>query len=144
MPAKDIFHDTVKNALINDGWTIIDENYTLEYEGDKVYADLAAEKIFAVEKQEQKIIVEVKSFLGRSFISDLESAIGQYILYRDILCETGSPFQIYLAVSKGVYEGGFQKKLAQMLLKRNQVNLLVFDANTEVIEQWISQVTIAT
>ncbi|MBA4182514.1 MAG: fatty-acid synthase, partial [Acidobacteria bacterium] len=22
MPAKDIYHDTVKNALIKDGWTI--------------------------------------------------------------------------------------------------------------------------
>lgn len=138
MPAKDVFHDTVKNALIKDGWMIVDENYALEYEGDRVYADLAAEKILAIQKQERKIIVEVKSFLGRSFISDLEDAIGQYIVYRDIIHETASPHQLYLAVSKGVYQGGFQKKLAQMLIKRNQVNLLIFDANAEVVDQWIS------
>jgi hypothetical protein len=25
MPAKDIYHETVKNALIKDGWTITDD-----------------------------------------------------------------------------------------------------------------------
>lgn len=138
MPAKDVFHDTVKNALIKDGWTIIDENYTLQYGDDKLYADLAAEKILVVEKQSQKIIVEIKSFLGRSFINDLENAIGQYIVYRDILSETEPQSQLYLAISSGVYETNFQRRLSQMLIKRNQVKLMIFNANTEVIEQWIS------
>jgi hypothetical protein len=138
MPAKDVFHNAVKNALIKDGWKIIDENYTLQYGEDKLYADLAAEKILVIEKQSQKIIVEVKSFLGRSFINDLENAIGQYIVYRDILSETEPQFQLYLAISSGVYESNFQKKLPQMLIKRNQVKLLIFNANTEVIEQWIN------
>jgi hypothetical protein len=31
MPAKDVYHDSVKQALINDGWTILKENYELEY-----------------------------------------------------------------------------------------------------------------
>lgn len=29
MPAKDIYHDTVKRALIKDGWTITAENFQL-------------------------------------------------------------------------------------------------------------------
>jgi hypothetical protein len=44
MPAKDIYHDVVKNALIKDGWTILADSYTLEYEDDNLYADLLAEK----------------------------------------------------------------------------------------------------
>lgn len=138
MPARDVFHTTVKNALIKDGWTIIDEDYKLKYGEDNVYADLAAEKILVIEKRNQKIIVEIKSFLGRSFINDLENAIGQYIVYRDILSETEAQSQLYLAVSSGVYQSNFQRKLPQMLLKRNQVKLLIFDANTEVVEQWIN------
>ena len=89
MPAKDIYHDAVKQALVNDGWLILAEDYVLEYGGDKLYADIAAEKTLAAERQGQKIIVEVKSFLGRSFINDLEGAVGQYIIYRNIL-------QVYL------------------------------------------------
>ena len=33
MPAKDIYHDAVKQALIKDGWLILTENYVLEYQG---------------------------------------------------------------------------------------------------------------
>jgi len=46
----------------------------------------------AAEKQGQKILVEVKSFLGRSFIKDLEQAVGQDVVERDILLETKLDF----------------------------------------------------
>ncbi|MUG94507.1 hypothetical protein F7734_19850 [Scytonema sp. UIC 10036] len=35
----------------------------------------------SAEKQGRKILVEVKSFLGRSFVNDLEQAVGQYVIY---------------------------------------------------------------
>ncbi len=44
MPAKDIYHDAVKNALIKDGWLIIADPYIIKYEDAELYADLAAEK----------------------------------------------------------------------------------------------------
>ncbi len=138
MPAKDIYHNTVKQALIKDGWAILTENYVLEYGGDKLYPDIAAEKSIAAEQQGQKIIVEVKSFLGRSFINDLEGAVGQYIIYRNILQSQASEYELYLAIATRVYNGGFQKKLAQLIVERNRVNLLVFDPQVEVIERWIN------
>ena len=138
MPARDIYHNTVKVALIADGWTIIDEDYVLEYGGDRLYADLAAEKAIAAEKQKHKIVVEVKSFLGRSFINDLENAVGQYVIYRDILQETRSEYQtLYLAINQGVYKSNFQRKLAQLIVKRNQVCLLIFDIETQEVVKWI-------
>ncbi|BDA71271.1 hypothetical protein CAL7716_054370 [Calothrix sp. PCC 7716] len=70
MPAKDIYHEAVKQALTKDGWKILGEGYTLEYGGDNLYADIAAEKPIAAERENQRIIVEVKSFLGRSFMND--------------------------------------------------------------------------
>jgi XisH protein len=137
MPAKDIYHDAVRFALVKDGWKILAEDYSLEYGGDRVYVDLAAEKAIAAEKQGRKILVEVKSFIGRSFVNDLEQAVGQYVIYRDILVETELDFELYLAITAGVYKGSFQRKLAQMIVERNQVNLLVIDSENEVVEQWI-------
>lgn len=138
MPKRDTYHDVVKAALIKDGWRIISENYLLEYGGDRLYADIAAEQSIAAQKQGRRILVEVKSFLGRSFISDLEQAVGQYIVYRSVLVETELEFELYLAIAKGTYQSNFQRKLAQMIVDRNQVNLLIVDIEHEVIEQWIN------
>jgi len=113
MPAKDVYHNAVRFALVKDGWTILTEDYTLEYGGDRLYVDIAAEKSIAAEKQGQKILVEVKSFLGRSFIHDLEQAVGQYVVYRDILLETELDFELYLAITQGTYKSYFQRQLTQ-------------------------------
>jgi hypothetical protein len=137
MPAKDIYHNAVRFALVKDGWEILTEDYSLEYGGDRLYVDIAAEKSIAAEKQGQKILVEVKSFLGRSFIKDLEQAVGQYVVYRDILLETALDFELYLAITQGTYKSYFQRQLTQMIIKRNQVKLLIVDAESEVIVQWI-------
>ena len=65
MPAKDIYHETVKNALIKDGWTITHDPLVLRWGTTDVYVDLGAEQLLAAEKNEQKIAVEIKSFVAR-------------------------------------------------------------------------------
>jgi hypothetical protein len=35
MPAKDIYHDAVKNALVNEGWTISKDPLILEWGGER-------------------------------------------------------------------------------------------------------------
>ena len=90
MPAKDIYHDTVKNALIKDGWTITHDPLVLRWGTTDVFIDLGAEQLLAAERHGRKIAVEVKSFVGRSDVDDLEKALGQYILYHDILNATGA------------------------------------------------------
>jgi hypothetical protein len=137
MPAKDIYHKAVRFALVKDGWRILSEDYPLEYGGDRLYVDIEAERSLAAEKHGQKILVEVKSFLGRSFIKDLEQAVGQYVVYRDIVAETDLSFELYLAITNGIYQGSFQRQLAQMIVKRNQVKLLVIDSEIEEIIKWI-------
>ena len=44
MPAKDVYHDAVKNALIKDGWTITADPYKIKYKDAELFADLAVEK----------------------------------------------------------------------------------------------------
>lgn len=85
MPAKDTYHNNVRIALEKDGWTITNDPLTLEIGDRSLFVDLGAEKIFAAEKQGRKIAVEVKSFIAASPVHDLEEALGQYIVYEDIL-----------------------------------------------------------
>lgn len=57
MPAKDLYHDTVKNALIKDAWNITDDPYVLAIGKRDLFVDLGAEKLIYAEKGNQKIAV---------------------------------------------------------------------------------------
>lgn len=77
MPARDKYHDAVKNALIQEGWTITHDPYRLTIGRRRGYIDLGAEMPIAAEKEGRRIAVEVKSFLGASELDDLENVLGQ-------------------------------------------------------------------
>ncbi|MEG4915829.1 MULTISPECIES: element excision factor XisH family protein [unclassified Microcoleus] len=40
MPAKDTYHNAVKNALLKDGWIITADPYFIKYEDAELYADI--------------------------------------------------------------------------------------------------------
>ena len=103
MPAKDIYHNTVRTALEKDGWTITNDPLPLKIGKRTLNVDLGAEKLFAAEKQGRKIAVEVKSFVSASPVNDLEEAVGQYIIYEDILDRLEPERIIYLAIRAEVY-----------------------------------------
>jgi hypothetical protein len=135
--AKDLIHNAVNQALIHDGWIITHDPYLIRYAGEDLYADLAAERPFAAERPGEKIIVEVKSFLGYSVIQDFKEAIGQYQIYLDLLTETSPDYKLYLAVSDITYEYDFQREIVQFVLNKNRVPLLVVDVQTEEIVKWV-------
>ena len=137
MPAKDIYHDTVKRALQNDGWIITHDPFPLQIGRKRLSADLGAERLINAEKGTQKIVVEVKSFVGRSDVRDLEQALGQYILYRQVLNEMRIDRSLYLAISQPIFNSVFTIELGQVLLKNQIVKLIVFDEKSEAIVQWI-------
>jgi hypothetical protein len=143
MPAKDIIHDAVKNALIKDGWTITHDPYTIRYEEVTAYADLGAERILAAEKANQKIVVEIKSFLAPSPLSDLKNALGQYEIYKSFLEMTTPSRQLYVAISRKIYEGLFNQKAYQLIIQKYQIPLLVVNLETEEIVRWTKEPTIA-
>jgi len=67
MPARDVYHNAVKAALIADGWTITGEDYTIPVGLQRVYIDLQAEReLITAQQGNDKIAVEVKSFIGAS------------------------------------------------------------------------------
>ncbi|MEZ2225265.1 XisH family protein [Microcoleus sp.] len=137
MPAKDTYHNAVKNALIKDGWTITDDPYFIQYEDADLYADLAAEKPIAAERQGQKIVVEIKSFIGRSLMYDFHGALGQYIVYRNLIQLTAPEYTLYLAIDDIVYQDFFQRKSIQLITKENRLLLMTVEMKKEEIIQWI-------
>ena len=136
MPAKDLFHKPLKSSLTKDGWTITADPYSIKYEDAELYADLAAEKPIAAERQGQKIIVEIKSFVGRSLMYDFHNALGQYIVYRNLIQLTAPEYKLYLAIDDVVYKDFFQRKSIQMIVQENQLFLMVVEMEKEEILQW--------
>jgi hypothetical protein len=138
MPARDKYHDAVKNALIKDSWTITADPYIIRYEDAELYADLAAEKPIAAERQGQKIVVEIKSFVGKSLMYDFHNALGQYIVYRNLIQLTEPEYKLYLAIDDIVYEEFFQRKSVQAVIAQNSLLLMIVDTEKEEIQQWIN------
>ena len=137
MPAKDLYHDTVKNALIKDGWTITHDPLMLRWGKKDMFVDLGAELILAAEKSERKIAVEIKSFTGPSELADLEKALGQYTLYYDVLTEREPDRIWYLAIRDETFNDLFEEPIGQLLLQKERLRLIVFAADQETILKWI-------
>lgn len=140
MPAKDKYHDAVVKALTDEGWTITDDPFRLGYGDRTLWIDIGAEnETLGAEKEGQKIAVEIKSFIRASEIEDLQKAIGQYNLYRDILSEKEPERILYLAVPLRTYDGVFEERIGRLVIRRQRINLLVFDHEQERILEWLPQ-----
>jgi hypothetical protein len=138
MAVRDRFHDAVKQALIRDGWTITDDPLQLQYGGVDIYVDLAAERLIAAEKANQRIAVEVKSFLSDSTTYEFHLAVGQFINYRIILEELQPERILYLAVPSEIYHSFFEGQFAQVIIRQTALKILVYESEEEVIERWIN------
>ncbi len=122
-------------------WTITDDPLRLIYGGEKLYVDLGAERnTIAAEKGSEKIAVEIKGFLSRSVMQDLEEALGQFRLYLIVMAETEPDRVLYLAVPHRVYESLFCERFGQLILKKeDNLRLIVFDEEQERIVTWVTK-----
>ncbi len=136
MPARDIYHDSVKNALIKDGWTITHDPYTMTFGQTGVYADLGAEKALAAERGNEKIVVEIKSFQSESAIHDLENAVGQYVFYRSLLARFEPERKLFLAVPESVFTSTLNEPIARPVIEDLNVAIIAFDPQREEIVKW--------
>ncbi|MBD2608154.1 XisH family protein [Scytonema hofmannii FACHB-248] len=138
MSAKDLFHEAVKRGLEKDQWMITDDPLELEWEEVKVKIDLAAERLIAAKRGEERIAVEIKSFIGTSAISDFHTALGQFLNYRIMLEAKEPDRQLYLAIPLETYDTFFQSQFAQTVKERYQLKLIVYEPLNEEIVQWIN------
>jgi XisH protein len=137
MSRKDRFHQAVKNALEKDGWTITHDPLSLKIGTFRLQVDLGAEKLIAAQKDNQKIAVEIKSFLRASKITDFYQAFGQFIPYKVALKRIEPERVIYLAIPNSTYEELFGEILIQDLLEEYPVKLIIYNPEKEEVQSWI-------
>jgi glucose-6-phosphate 1-dehydrogenase len=135
--AKDVFHNAVKTALQKDGWIITADPYEISAGNVDMLIDLGAENLLAAELQDQRIAVEIKSFVSASPISEFHTAHGQYLDYLYALEENQENRTLYLAVPKKTYDTFFRLEFIQNTVQRSQIRLIVYDPEQETIVQWL-------
>jgi hypothetical protein len=133
----DHYHQAVKDALIADGWDVIDP-YPIQFARRRVRADLGAERpILGAARNNQRIVVEVKDFLNPSAIAYLQHALGQYLMYKSWLARTEPDRTLYLAVSELAADRVFGQPSVQVLIEDYGLRLLVVDVKLRRIVRWM-------
>ncbi|MCC5616230.1 XisH family protein [Nostoc sp. CHAB 5836] len=136
MSAKDFFHNAVKLALEKDGWLITDDPLIFLVDTIEFRLDLGAERLLGAEKEGEKIAVEIKSFLGKSAISEFHTALGQTLNYRSILRKEEPDRILYLAISYEIYTVFFLIPVIQEIIAEHKLKLLIFESSKEEIILW--------
>jgi hypothetical protein len=125
MPQRDAIHDTVRQALIQQGWEITDAPFVISYGERFLFIDLAANAnpfnkvagcFIGAKRGKKQIAVEIKDFRGQSVIADLEQAIGQYVLYQLLLKQVDPGRELYLAVSSKAFDEIFVEPIGELVI----------------------------
>ncbi len=72
-------------------------------------------------------------------MNDLEMALGQFILYRDMLSVVEPDRIMYLALPKRTHEGILTRRVGSLIIERNRLRLIVFDEEQERGLEWLPQ-----
>lgn len=135
--AKDIFHQQVKNALIKEGWLITHDPLTLKLTKRNIFIDLGAEKVIAAERENEKIAIEIKSFIGVSPLTDFYSALGKYQLYFLVLRKRLPDRKLFLAIPEESYKILTQDTLLEEFMTELELSFIIYNPDNETITQWI-------
>jgi hypothetical protein len=136
MPARDAYHEQAKRALEKAGWKITHDPYHISWGGRDLFIDLGAEMI-AAERNDKLIAVEVKSFFGRSEITELERALGQFVLYQTLLERRDPERILYLAVPNVILNNLFEDSIGKLLIEDGNTRVFGFDPETEEVTKWL-------
>jgi hypothetical protein len=137
MPARDRYHDWVKETLIQAGWVVSHDPLSMRIGKIGLHVDLGLENLIGAEKEQQKIAVEIKGFINFSKITDFYAAFGQYLCYKVALAREDPDRVLYLAVPAPVYQTLFKEILIQDVLNEYPAKLLVYNLSTQEIQSWI-------
>jgi hypothetical protein len=137
LPARDSIHETVKEAVIKDGWEVTDDPYVISYGDRFLFVDLGASGFIGLQQGNKQIAIEIKQFRGQSQVNDLEQAIGQYSLYRILLNQIDPERDLYLAISEATYNDIFDEPIGKLAIAEIPLKLVIVNLSTKEITQWI-------
>lgn len=134
--ARDKYHDLVKNALIAEGWLITDDPLEVSSVIAELEVDLGAERILAAERGVEKIAVEIKSFVSKSWLHEFYKAVGQFGFYNLAITSEEPDRPLFLAMPDAAYEYLFKDPVAHQLAQMNRMKFILFNIETEKIVAW--------
>ncbi len=136
--AKDRYHNIVKKALIQMGWTVTNDPLYIPTFKRKLEVNLGAERVIAAEKNNEKIAVEIKNFLGLSEIHEFYKALGQFNYYQLASEDIDIERVLYLAIPSDIYDTLFTEPLTLKAITRYNIKIIVYNIEEEIIERWIN------
>ncbi len=136
MPQLDSCHPQVVHALEKAGWAVVVSPFRLESPLNDLFVDILLDRSSEPETQ-QIIVVEVKCFTDRNAQTyELYVAIGQYLVYRELLTANGIEHPLYLAVPSVAFYGIFEA-IGMPVAIKTQMKLVIIDLDKEEVVQWI-------
>ena len=146
MPQRDTIHNLVKQAILKEGWIVTDDPYVISYGERFLFVDLGATEpevnsiegqFIGAERGNSRIALEIKDFRRQAVITDLERAIGQYVLYRLLLNKVDPKREIYLAITDIAYDEIFHEPIGKVVMSDLPLKLLVVDVEKVEVKEWI-------
>ena len=91
----------------------------------------------AAEKEGKKIAVEIKTFSGFSSMSNFYEAVGQYLIYKELVANKESDRVLYLAVPDEIYDEYFYPTHGREMREKLGIRLTIYNPIEEKILNWI-------
>ncbi len=135
--ARDLYHESVKKALIKEQWDITHDPLSFKLGNTQVQIDLGAERIIAAERGKDKIAIEIKTFINQSFITALYEAVGKYVVYRNVLRLLQPERELYLALPEDIYHRFFGEPVITKTMEEEKFKLVIYNQTTQIITQWL-------
>jgi hypothetical protein len=64
-------------------------------------------------------------------------AVGQFVNYKVMLEKLEPDRRLYLAVPDVMYETLFRSEFAQAVIAKQEISLIIYNPEEEIIEQWL-------
>ncbi|GAB4456111.1 MAG: hypothetical protein OHK0029_13490 [Armatimonadaceae bacterium] len=98
---------------------------------------MGAERLIGAERGEEKIAVEIESFLKASTFHEMHSALGQHQVYLAVLEKVDPERKQFIALSTTAYDDLLSHDTFTLIVERYAVALIVVRIANEEIEEWI-------
>jgi XisH protein len=136
--ARDIYHQVVRTALEKEGWIVTHDPFIIPKKkiGAKLEIDLGLERVIIAEKDTEKIVVEVKSFLKNSLIHEFHGVLGQYLNYEIGLEKINSDRLLFLAMPENTFKELCEMPLFHASVEKFVIKIIVFEPKEATITLW--------
>ncbi|MEL6943402.1 MAG: element excision factor XisH family protein [Bacteroidota bacterium] len=78
---RDKIHDAIRRAFEKAGWDIVKDPFNVDLKDTTIGIDLAVERVIEFAKEEERVLVEIKTLDQKSILYEFYRVYGQYSFY---------------------------------------------------------------